>query len=164
MREHTNLPAMVRFVSKHVAQHFHSYWPRPTPAVSAKLFDAALRTAERFREHFSASNAALGQCFLGLLWRAVGAVELSRNSQVRRRKADPLDTNIVHVGEDSGDGAGFAGRFGIPGSRVQMVDKKEIHPIIGGESPGRGPAELSLSIELTADGLARGHGCLLLCA
>src|SRR5438445_12933745 len=50
MREHTHLPAMVGFVRKHVAQHFQASRPRPSPAVSAKLLDAAPTTAERFSE------------------------------------------------------------------------------------------------------------------
>src|SRR2546425_8028123 len=41
MREHAHLPAMVGFVRKHVAQHFQANRPRPSPAVSAKLLDAA---------------------------------------------------------------------------------------------------------------------------
>ncbi len=79
MREHTHLPAMVGFVRKHVAQHFHANRPRPSPAVSQKLLDAAfvLTTAERFREHLRAASGALGQSRTGLLRRAVRAVELS---------------------------------------------------------------------------------------
>src|SRR6266481_10179129 len=50
MREHAHLPAMVSFVRKHVAQHFHASRPRPSPAVSQKLLDAAT-TAERFSKH-----------------------------------------------------------------------------------------------------------------
>jgi hypothetical protein len=45
MREHAHLPAMVGFVSEHVAQHFRASRPRPGPAVSVKLLDAAT-TAE----------------------------------------------------------------------------------------------------------------------
>src|SRR6266496_4826457 len=41
MREETHLPAMVGFVRKHVAQHFHANRPRPSPAVSATILDAA---------------------------------------------------------------------------------------------------------------------------
>jgi hypothetical protein len=57
MREHTHLPAMVGFVRKHVAEHFRANRPRPTPAVSAKLLDAALTTAERCSEHLRARAA-----------------------------------------------------------------------------------------------------------
>src|SRR5712664_1315936 len=79
MREHTHLPAMVGFVRKHVAQHFHANRPRPSPAVSAKLLDTAfvLITAERFGEHLRAASGALGQSRAGLLRSAVRAVELS---------------------------------------------------------------------------------------
>jgi hypothetical protein len=82
MREHTHLPAMVGFVRKHVAQHFYANGPRPSPAVSMKLLDAA-PTAERFREHLRAASRALGQSRAGLLRRALRPVELSWNLQVR---------------------------------------------------------------------------------
>ena len=49
MREHTDLTAMMGFVSKHVTQHFQANRPRPSPAVSAKLLDAAFTTAERLQ-------------------------------------------------------------------------------------------------------------------
>src|ERR1700730_1873118 len=83
MREHTHLPAMVGFVRNHVAQHFHANRPRPSPAVSAKLLDSAPTTAQRFSEHLRAASGALGQSRAGLLPRAVRAVELSWNLQVR---------------------------------------------------------------------------------
>jgi hypothetical protein len=41
MREHTHLAAMMSFVRKHVAEHFHADRPRLSPAVSVKLLDAA---------------------------------------------------------------------------------------------------------------------------
>jgi hypothetical protein len=59
MREHTHLPAMVGFVSKHVAQHFQAYRPGLSPAVSAKRLHPA-PTAERVRKHLSAASGALG--------------------------------------------------------------------------------------------------------
>src|SRR5712692_4478298 len=92
MRDHTHLPAMVGFVRKHVAQHFHANRPRPSPAVSQKLLDAAfvLTTAERFREHLRAASSALCQSRTGLVWRAVRAVELSWNLQMRSCKPNPL--------------------------------------------------------------------------
>jgi hypothetical protein len=76
MREHTNLPAMVRFVSQHVAEHFRANRPRPRPAVSDKLLDAALASAQRFRQHLRAASGTFGQSRPGLLLRAFRAVEL----------------------------------------------------------------------------------------
>src|SRR6202521_3121555 len=55
MREHTDLPAMVGFVRKHVAQHFHTSRPRPSPAVSAKLLNAFPRIVEYLRKHLRAA-------------------------------------------------------------------------------------------------------------
>jgi hypothetical protein len=40
MREHAHLPAMVGFVSKHVAQHLHPNRPGQTPGIPAKFLDA----------------------------------------------------------------------------------------------------------------------------
>src|SRR6266481_7040564 len=156
MREHTHLPAMVGFVRKHVAQHFHANRPRPSPAVSEKLLDAAPATAERFSEHLRAASGALGQSRTGLLRRAVRAVELSWNLQVRSGKPDPLGPDIVHVREDRRNGSGLAGRFGSPGGRVKMFDKNLVHAIIGGKDLDCGSAELRVNLVLT-----RAHGSLL---
>src|SRR6202140_1926371 len=142
MREHTHLPAMVGFVRKHVTQHFRANRPRLSPAVSVKLLDAAPRTAERFGEHLLAASGALGQSRTGLPRRAVRAVELSWNLEVRSCKPDPLGADIVHVREDRRNGAGLAGRLGSPGGRVKMFDKNLVHAIVGGKDPDRGWAEL----------------------
>jgi hypothetical protein len=152
MREHTHLPAMVGFVRKHVAQHFHAYWPRPGPAVSAKLLDA-VPTAERFREHLRAASRTLCQTRTGLLWRAVRAVKLSGNLQVRSCKPDPLAADIVHVREDRRNGAALAGRFSSPSRRAKMLDQNLVDAIIGGKDLDCGSAELSVNLVWT-----RGHG------
>jgi hypothetical protein len=157
MREHTDLPAMVGFVSKHVAQHFRANRPRPGPAVSAKRLDASATTAERFSEHLRAANGALGQSLTGLLRRAVRTVELSGNLQVRSCKPDPLGADIVHVREDGRNSADIAGRVGSPGGRVKMFDQHLVHAIIGGKYLDRGSAELCVNL-----GLTRAHGSLLL--
>ena len=157
MREHTHLPAMVGFVRKHIAQHFQANRPGPSPAVSAKPLDAAPTTAERFSEHLRAASGALGQSRPGLPRRAVRAVELSWNLQVRSCKPDPLGADIVHVREDRRNGATLAGRFGSPGGRIEMFDKHLVDAIIGGKDAECGLAELSLG-----SGLTLGHGSLLL--
>jgi len=161
MREHTHLPAMMGFVSKHVAEHLRANRPRLSPAVSAKLLDAGSRTvprtALRFGEHLSAAGGALGQSRTGLLRRAVRAVELGWNFQVRSCEPDPLGADVVHVGEYRRDVSGFGWRFGwqisSPCGRVKMFDKKLVHAIIGGKDLDCGSAELSMN-----PGLTRGHG------
>lgn len=156
MREHTHLPAMMGFVRKHVAQHFHANRPGLSPAVPAKVLDPAPTSAERFGEHFGAAGGALGQSGTGLLRRALRAVELSWNLQVRSRKPDPLGADIVHMREDRRNGAGLAGRFGSPDSGVKMLDKHLVHAIIGGKYLDCSSVELSVNLVLTG-----GHGSLL---
>jgi hypothetical protein len=150
MREHAHLPAMVGFVRKHVAQHLRANRPRPSPSVSQKLLDAPSTTAERFSEHLRAASGALGQSRLGLLRRAVRAVELRWNLQVRSRKPDPLAADIVHVREDRRNGAGLAGRFGwwfgLPGGRVKMFDNNLVHAIVGGEDLDCGLSETRVNV------------------
>jgi hypothetical protein len=145
---------MVRFVRKHVAQHFQANRPRPSPAVSAKLLDAAPTTAESCSEHLGAASGALGQCRTGLLRRAVRAVELWWNLQVRSGKPDPLGADVVQVREDRRNGAGLAGRFGSPGGRVKMFDKNLVHTIIRGKDLDCGSAEWSVHLVLTNPGLS----------
>jgi hypothetical protein len=157
MREHAHLPAMVGFVSKHVAQHFGANRPRPSPAVSVKLLDAAPTTAERFGKHLRAASGALGQSCPGLLRRAARAVELPRYLKVRSGKPDPLGTDIVHVRKDRGNAAGLARRFGFPGGRVKMFDKNLVHALIGGKDLDCGSPELRVNL-----GWTRAHGSLLL--
>ena len=156
MREHQHLPAMVGFVSKHVAQHFRASRPGLSPAVSVESVDAAPTVAQRFRKHLRTASSALGQSSTRLLRRAVRAVELWWNLQMRSRKPDPLATDIVHVREDRRDGTDVTGRFGSPGSRVKMFDEHLVHALIGRKYPDRGSAELSVNL-----GWTRGHGFLL---
>ena len=148
MRKHTYLPAMVGFVREHVAQHLRANRPRRSPAVSAKLLDAASTTAERFSKHLHASSGALGQSRAGLLGRAVGAVELSWNLQVRSCKPDPLGADVVHVRENRRNCADLARRFGFPGGRVEMFDQNLIHPIIGDKDLDCSWAVLSVHLDL----------------
>jgi hypothetical protein len=160
MREHAHLPAVVGFVRKHIAQHFHADRPRPSPTVSEKLFDAAPTAAERFSEHLSAASGALCQSGTGLPRRAVRAIELSWNLQVRSCKPDPLGPDIVHVRKDRCNGAGLAGRFGSPGGRVKMFDKNLVHAIIRGKDLNCGSAQLSTKLRMHLV-LTRGHGSRL---
>jgi hypothetical protein len=119
MREHAHLPAMVGFVRKHVAQHLRANRPRLSPAISVKLLDAA-PNAKRFSEQLRAASGALRQSCSGLLRRAMRAVELCWNLQVRSCQPDPLGADIVHMRKDRRNGASLAGRFGSPCRSVKM--------------------------------------------
>jgi len=156
MRLHTHLPAMVGFVRKHVAQHFHANRPRPSPAVSEKFLDAA-PTAERFREHLRAESGALRQSSTGLPRGAVRAIELLGNLQMRSCQPDPLRADVVHVGEDRRDGAGLTGGFNCPGARVKMLDEHLVHTLIGGKGLDCRSAQLCLKLRVNLVSTG-GHG------
>ncbi|MCU1255956.1 MAG: hypothetical protein JWM83_2255 [Candidatus Angelobacter sp.] len=163
MRQHAHLPAMVGFVSQHVAQHFRTNRPGPGPAVSVEPLDAAPpTTAERLSQHLRAASGALLQSRPRLLGRALRAVELCWNFQVRSCKPDPLGAGVMHVREDRRNGADVAGRFGSPAGRVKMFNKNLVHPIIGGKNLHCGAAELSADLVSTSGVLTCGHGSLLL--
>lgn len=148
MRKDTNLPAMMRLVSNHVAQHFHSNRPGPTPAISAKLLDAT-SIPERFRQHVAAPGPARGQSHARLLRRAARPIKLRGNFQVRSRKPHPLAANIVHMRKNRHDGADSTGRLGSPRGRIEMFDKNLVHALIGGKHLNRSPADLAVDFGLT---------------
>jgi hypothetical protein len=152
MREHAQLPAMVGFVSKHVAQHLYTHRPGLSPSVSHKLLYAAPAAAERLTQHLRAANCALGQSRAGLHRRAVRAVELSWNLQVRRCKPDPLAADIMHVRKDRSNRADLAGRFGwqfrFPGSRIKMFDQHLIHALVGRKHPHCSAVESGVNLAL----------------
>lgn len=164
MRKHAHLPAMVRFMGNHVAQHFDASRPGLSPAVPEKLFDPAFTIPKCISEQFRAASSTLGQCRTGLLRRAVRAVELAWNLQVRSGQPDPLGAHIVHVGEDRRDRARVAGRFGwqfgVPGGGVEMFDQNLVHSIVGNKGPDGGLAEWTVGLVPDLN-LARGQDSLL---
>ena len=60
MCEHTDLTAMVGFVSEHVAEHSGADGPGFGPAVPVKLLDAAIVSIEGFSKHLLAESGAFG--------------------------------------------------------------------------------------------------------
>ena len=152
MRQHANLPAMVRFVSQHVAQHLHANRPGPRPPISVKLLNAPL-AAERFTQHLRAASPALRQSRPRLLRRALRALKLSWNLQMRSRKPDPLRPDIVHMRKDRRNAAPLARRLGPPRSRIKLFNKNLIHPLIRGKDLHRGSPEWSVNQRLPIDSL-----------
>ena len=149
MSEQTDLPAMVGFVGKHVAQHLRTNGPGLGPAVSQKCLHAAVAIVERFSEHLRAAVGALGQCRACLLRRATGPVELCWDFQVRGGEPDPLGAHIVHVGEDRSDGAHIAGRLRIPCGRIKVFKDDLVHPLVGGKNLNCCAVELRASLWFT---------------
>ncbi len=162
MRKHTYLPAMVGFVRDHVAQHFQPNRPRRSPAISPKLLVSAA-TAKRFSQHLAATSRALSQSRAGLPRRAVRAVELRWNLQVRSCQPHPLAPDIVHMRKDRHNRAALAGWFGLPGGGGKMLDKNLVHPIISRKNLDSRPAGISSHLLLPAQHCGRIHPRRLQC-
>jgi hypothetical protein len=153
--QHANLTSVVGFVSEHVAEHLGADGTGLGPAVPVKLLDAASGRLESVRKHLLTECGALGECSTGLLRRAVCAMELWWRLQMRRCEPDPLGADVVHVGEDSSDGADVAEGLGLPHGRVKVLDEELVHALVDSEDMGCRLAGLSAELLLT-----RGHGSL----
>lgn len=116
MRQHANLPAMMSFVGKHVAQHLDARRPGARPAVPMKLLDSTIAT-EPLLKHLGTASGTLDQCRTSLFRRAVRAIELRWNLQIRSCQPDPLAADIVYVAEDRCDIADCTGRLRSPRGR-----------------------------------------------
>ena len=87
--------------------------------------------------------------------RALRAMQLSWNLQVRSCKPHPFAAHIVHVRENRHNAARLARRFGSPSSRLKMLDQHLVHTFTGGKYLDCSSAERSVNFHL-----ARGHGSL----
>src|SRR5262245_12659777 len=131
MRQHAYLPAMVRVVHDHVGKHGSAGGPRPCPAVAMEMFHVA--AGEGTINHLYATFRTLGQSSARLTLRAVGAVKLRRQLDVRCGKPQPFAPDVVHVREDRDDRASLAaGRLCSPGSWIEMRQDQLIHPLTDG--------------------------------
>jgi len=59
------------------------------------------------------------------------------------------------MGKDRGNGASVAGRFGAPGSRIEMFDQQLVRKIVCGKDSASDAPELGVNLGLTS-----GHGSL----
>ncbi len=146
MREHANLPPMMRFVRNHVAEHLRPGRPWTSPSVSTKLLHTTFAITQRFGKHHFAETGAPCQCRTSLAWRTARAVELWGNSQVRRGEPDPLRADIVHVREDRRNRADFAGRLGFPDGSIKILDKNLVQALISPKDPDRGLSKLRVNL------------------
>lgn len=135
MREHAHLPAMVRFVGQHVAQHLRTNRLGPGPTVSHELLYASL-AAQCFGQHLRAASGALCRSRTNLTRRAPRSIQLRRNLQVRRRQPYPLRADIVHVRKDRRNRADVAGWLRAR-RRIKMLGQHLVHAIVGGKHPDR---------------------------
>ena len=133
---------------------------RPAMAAPNRLCETPSHGPHRraLRQASPRSFGALGQCFPSLARRASRAIELGRNSQVRRRQPDPLRPHVMHVRKDGCNRAHLARRLGFPNGRIKIRDENLVQTIVDGKNADCRLGKLRIHLVST-----RGHSLILLC-
>jgi len=136
VREHQDLPAMMRFVGEHVRKHCRAGGPGPRPTAAREFRDAPLRIAgQSIRQHSQALRCTLLVRRGGLLQRAAVRIERRGTLQMRRRVFDPREAVVVQMRKDRADRAAipsFAGRLRPPRAPIEMREHKLVHRVVHG--------------------------------
>lgn len=134
MRQHQDLPAVMRFVREHVGEHRSARWPHRSPASTRKLRHSPLRSScQRVFQHAEALFCALAMRGCSLLHRALIRIERRWTLQMWRGILQPHEPAVVQMRENRGNRASIAaraGRFRSPGSRIKMLQQDLIHCIV----------------------------------
>jgi len=145
MRQHTNLPAMVRLVSNHVAQHLRPHRPRPRQPVPQKLRHPPA-AAQRLRQHLHAPSATLRQPGPRLIRSTPRPVQQRRNREMRRSQPHPLAAHVMHMSKNRRNRPHPARRLRLPHCRIKRLDQELIHPLIGSKNPHRRRPNLPINL------------------
>jgi hypothetical protein len=144
--QHHNLAAMVGFVREHVGEHGASGGPGGHPTVAGELCNAAIRRCrESIRQHAQALRGAFAVSGSSLLDGAAVGVERRRRLEMRSVQSQPLETAVVKMGENGGDGpasAFLARGLGAPGARVEMREDELVHGVVARVGFEQGVANL----------------------
>src|SRR5262245_28995043 len=107
---------MVSFMHDHVGKHGGPRRPRPGTAGPMDVFNPTRCAIQRFAEHPYTSLCTFRQRPPRLFLGTAGAVELSRQLDVRGGEPEPFAPDVMHMREDRDNRAGVAaGRLGSPG-------------------------------------------------
>ena len=133
MRQHAYLAAMMGFMREHVGKHGGAPGPRSGPTVAAELLHTTVRAGEGFGEHLRGEPRAFRQRSACLALRAAGAIELSRQLEMRSGEPQPLATDVVDLGQDGSDRARVAARgLGVPGVGIEMLEDELVYVVADG--------------------------------
>src|SRR5262249_56914809 len=106
-------------------------------------FDRTRCAIQRFAEHPYTSLCTFRQRPPRLFLGTAGAVELSRQLDVRGGEPEPFAPDVMHMREDRDNRAGVAaGRLGSPGLGIKMAQNKLVHPFVDRIALKQGLAKL----------------------
>jgi hypothetical protein len=134
MRQHQNLPSMMRLMREHIRKHRPTRRPHRSPTSSRKLGDPARMAASQcIRQHAQALLRTLRMRFRRLLHCALVRIQRCRTLQVRRRIPDPHEPTIVQMRKDRRNrppATSLPQRLRPPCPRIEMRQQMLVHQII----------------------------------
>ncbi len=134
MRQHQNLPAMMRLVRKHVRKHRPAGRPHRSPTTPAKFRHPPLRPAGQcIPQHAQTLLCTLLMCHSSLLHRAPVRIQRRRTLQMRRRVPNPYQSAVVQVRKDRRNRPPAPwppGRPRPPGPLIEVRQQMLIHRIV----------------------------------
>ena len=134
MRQHQNLPAMMRLMRKHISKHRPSSRPGSRPTPPRKFLNPPLRIRrESIRQHPQTLRCTLPMCSRSLLHRAPIRIKRRRTLQMRRRIPKPIKPAVVQMRKNRRDGSPIAfltRRLSPPSPRLKARQDDLVHPVV----------------------------------
>jgi hypothetical protein len=134
MRQHQNLPPMMRLMRKHVSEHRPSRRPRPRPTATPEFGHAPLLPARQgIRKHADTLRRALPVRSSGLSHRAPRRIQRRRTLQVRRRTLQPNQPAVMQMRKDRSNrppAESASGQFRPPSPWIKIRHQPLIHRIV----------------------------------
>ena len=134
MRQHQNLPAMMRLMRKHVSKHRAAGRPSLRPTPPRKFRNPPFRIRRKsIRQHPQTLPRAFPMCGRSLLHRAPVRIKWRRTPQMRRGIPKPHKPAVVQMREDRRNSAPVASltrRLSPPSPRIKARENHLVHPII----------------------------------
>jgi hypothetical protein len=147
MRQHQNLPAMMRLMRKHISKHGSTSRPNLCPTPARKFRNPPIRIRRKsIRQHPQTLPSAFPMSSRSLLHRAPVRIKRRRTLQMRRRIPKPNKPAVVQMREDRRNTppvAFFTRRLCPPSPRIKAREDHLVHPIIARISFKQGIPNLS---------------------
>jgi hypothetical protein len=134
MRQHQDLPSMMRFMRKHVSERRPTRRPRPRPTATPEFHHAPLLSARQsIRKHPYTLRRALPVRRRGLSNSAPRRIQRRRTLQMRRRTLQPNQPAVMQVRKDRSNrppAESASGQLRPPSPRIKMRQQPLIHGIV----------------------------------
>jgi hypothetical protein len=147
MRQHQNLPAMMRLMRKHISKHRPSRRPGLRPTPPRKFRNPPFRIRRKsIRQHPQTLPSALPMRSRSLLHRAPVRIKRPRALQMRRRILQPNKPAIMQMCEDRRNRPPIAfltRRLSPPSPRIKARKDHLVHPIIARSNVSRISASIA---------------------